>query len=193
MVYALKHSPSVPRDQTYVAMYGYKAPTPQPAHSLLVRSLMALGVAGHWSCVTRLAGSSLTRWAVVPGTRHAAVEHPLHAMMASMFHDPSLEVPIRMRVGTTKTRALQNDHLEVVESIEPGTHVVVVDDSWVTGGSAQSVAMSLKLAGATDVSILAIARVLEPGWGPTSEFLKSSYARSDFDYTVCPWTGSGCP
>lgn len=193
IVYAIEHSPSTPSDQTYVAMYGYKAPTPQNTHTQLVRSLAAIGIAGHWTCVGKLSGQRTLRWSTVPGTRHTSTEHPLRTLVAPMFRDPSLELALELRPGATKARALQRGHIEVSERIAPGTHVLVIDDSWVTGGSAQSAAIALREAGAADVSILALARILQPGWAPTAAFLRSGYVRNDFDYSICPWTGGACP
>ena len=43
-----------------------------------------------------------------------------------------------------------------------GADVLVVDDTWVSGGSAQSAAVALKLAGARRVAILVIGRHVNP-------------------------------
>ena len=43
-----------------------------------------------------------------------------------------------------------------------GTDVLVVDDTWVSGGSAQSAAVALKLAGARRVAIVVIGRHVNP-------------------------------
>ena len=43
-----------------------------------------------------------------------------------------------------------------------GADVLVVDDSWVSGGSAQSAAVALKLAGARRVAIVVIGRHVNP-------------------------------
>ena len=43
-----------------------------------------------------------------------------------------------------------------------GADVLVVDDTWVSGGSAQSAAVALKLAGARRVAIIVIGRHVNP-------------------------------
>jgi hypothetical protein len=44
----------------------------------------------------------------------------------------------------------------------PGASVLVVDDTWVSGGTAQSVAVALKRAGAARVTIVVLGRHLDP-------------------------------
>ncbi len=72
-------------------------------------------------------------------------------------------------------------------------HVVVIDDSWVSGASAQSVAVALKQAGVEQVSILSVARVLSPHWAPNLPFLRSALPQLPYDWTICPWTLGDCP
>ncbi|PFG43356.1 hypothetical protein ATJ88_2042 [Isoptericola jiangsuensis] len=198
MVYAVKPSASM-RDQMYTAMFGYKAATPQLTHTNVVRSLLALAILGHVDCDLRLAGMSHFRWTTVAGTQHVG-EHPLHRLIAgepgtvlSPLFVSGYELETKLRAGATKQRDIRPENVEVVGGIAPDTHVAVYDDSWVTGGSAQSVAVALKQAGARSVSILTVARVLGPEYSPNAEFLRSEHARRDFDYRVCPWTGADCP
>ncbi|WP_431837853.1 hypothetical protein [Cellulomonas sp. Y8] len=70
-------------------------------------------------------------------------------------------------------------------------HVIVADDSWVSGRHAQSAA-ALKFAGVRDVSILTVARVLSPGGPPNVDFIRHRLDRP-FDPRVCQWTGGACP
>lgn len=192
MVYAVKRSPAGERDQMYTAMYGYKAPYPQATYVNVVRTLLLLGIVGHLDCVLSLSGASDVRWATVPGTQHAR-EHPLHRLVASMFTSPDLEVPLRLSPTATKERALRPGGLIVEAAMPRDTHIALIDDSWVTGGSAQSAAVALRQAGAASVSILTVARVLEPTYRTTEAFLRSDSWGRPFDYAICPWTGGDCP
>lgn len=180
-------------DQTYLAMFGYKSSRPQQAHIEVVRSLLALAVIGHTDCVLKLAQTPRTfRWTTVPSTRNHTREHPLHSMAAEMFA-PGYEIRVRTRPGFVKTRDLSPADYEVLDPIALGTHALVIDDSWVSGGSAQSTAIAVREAGASSVSILALARILRPGFPTTAQFLRQGRLARDFDYTVCPWTGGACP
>lgn len=193
MVYAVKPSATGQRDQTYTAMFGYKGARPRPAYVDVVRSLLGLGIVGHLTCDLKLSGQRLVRWAAVPSTQHAKAEHPLHRLIVAMFKSPEFEVPLGTRPGAMKDRRLQPDNFVVAGNIQNDTHVALYDDSWVTGGSAQSAAIALHQAGAASVSILTVARVLGPEYGPNADFLRSEHWKRDFAYTLCPWTGGDCP
>jgi hypothetical protein len=187
MVYAQKGT------QTYRAMYGYKAPQPQSVHVDVVSSILALSILGHTDCDLKLTEHAAAfRWTTVPSTRDPAREHPLHALVSRLFA-PGYELPVSTAPGAVKDGTVRPENCEVLGQIARETHVVVIDDSWVRGGSAQSVAVAVRNAGAASVSILAIARVLDPTWGQTAEFLHQGKLAADFDYTICPWTGSECP
>lgn len=193
VVYAQKQAASGQTDQTYRAMYGYKAARPQRIHLQVVYSLLALAIRGHTRCDLMLAvDPDIMRWSTVPSTRNRPQEHPLHVPLSNLFA-PGDELPVHTIQGATKDRAIRPQNYEVTAGVAPNTHVVIVDDSWVSGGSAQSVAVAVRNAGATSVSILAVARVLDPAWPQTAEFLQHGRLAADFDYTVCPWTGSSCP
>ena len=49
--------------------------------------------------------------------------------------------------------------------------VLVVDDTWVSGGSAQSAAVALKLAGARRVAIIVLGRHINPDDPRSAQFL----------------------
>lgn len=193
IVYAMKPSASGRLDQTYTAMFGYKADRPRDAHTQVVGSLLALGLAGHLACDLELSGKTNLRWATVPSTQTMGREHPLHRLATALFRDSSLEVVVTTAQGATKSRSLHPESLVVASAIPASTHVAVVDDSWVTGANAQSVAAALKLAGAASVSVLTIARILGPDYPPNAAFIRERLASADFNYVLCPWTGGACP
>jgi hypothetical protein len=56
-----------------------------------------------------------------------------------------------------------------------GQGVLVIDDTWVSGGSAQSVAVALKLAGAARVAIVVLGRHVDPA-DPRSASLAAALA-----------------
>ena len=59
-----------------------------------------------------------------------------------------------------------------VDGIVAGADVLVVDDTWVSGGSAQSAAVALKLAGARRVAIVVIGRHVNPDDPRSAQFFK---------------------
>jgi predicted amidophosphoribosyltransferase len=68
----------------------------------------------------------------------------------------------------------------------------VIDDTWTTGGHAQSAALALRVAGATRVSVLVVARWLKEDYGDNKQFIDDLRGR-DYDPSICPWTGAKCP
>jgi orotate phosphoribosyltransferase len=52
-----------------------------------------------------------------------------------------------------------------------GRDVLVVDDTWVSGGSAQSAAAALKLAGARRVAVVVLGRHVNPADPASARFL----------------------
>lgn len=82
--------------------------------------------------------------------------------------------------------------LFVADPVPAGAHVVVVDDTWVSGGHAQSAVLAVRAAGAARVSVLALARWLDVSRTETAPHL-SSLSGPDFNPRQCPWTGSACP
>lgn len=192
MVYAVK--PQHGLDQTYTAMRGYKAATPVPAYEQLVQALLALGLKGHADCDLRLSGRDTHQWAVVPSTREPAREHPLHRLVLSLARTSGGEVPVGVRPGADDYRQLDPSNYVVdPHTVVPGGHVLVIDDSWVQGAHAQSVSAALRRAGAASVSILTVARVVDPNFGPNPGFIRARLLGADYDPARCPWTGGDCP
>jgi orotate phosphoribosyltransferase len=70
--------------------------------------------------------------------------------------------------------------------------VLLIDDTWTTGGHAQSAVLALRKAGATRVSVLVVARWLKEDYGDNKKFI-AELANRDYDPDICPWTGAACP
>ncbi len=66
----------------------------------------------------------------------------------------------------------------------------MVDDTWVSGDKSQSAALALKQAGASEVTILCVARWLRHDW-PDHRKLIESLSRP-YDPHQCPLTGGPC-
>ena len=81
-----------------------------------------------------------------------------------------------------------------IDSDVTGRHVLVLEDTWTRGFSALSLATSLKQAGASQVSVLTIARYLNTHHPPTEAWLKTNSPLLSYDPTFCPITRSPeCP
>ncbi|MBE1875497.1 hypothetical protein [Myceligenerans pegani] len=170
--------------QGYKVVHQYKGPNPGRDVDRVMTSLFALGLRGHVPCGR---ATSKSGWAVMPSSKKRL---RLGEIVRGMTKRPDAEV--RLSVADDFQRRQLRPANFVVASDHVPDHILLVDDSWVSGSNAQSAAAALKQAGAQDVSVFVVARVLDPSYGPTKRFL-ASHGRPTFDATVCPWTGSACP
>lgn len=175
--------------QSYRTMRGYKEPGTRATFEPIVQALLAVGLRGHFTCANKLAGTEDSGWAVVPSTKGRTVFVDLVRGLAT---SPTSEVRVSL-VGPKPDRVLK----PASWAIEPGetlpAHVVVIDDAWVSGASSQSLAVTLKQAGVSRISILSVARILSPQWGPNGPFLGNVLRSLPYDWTICPWTLGACP
>lgn len=147
--------------------------------------------ADHVDCLDRVSRIPVSAVCIVPSGRGRAGPHPLERVAQS--------APRRWRrVDAIRTRAAST-HIDpgsvsfAADSDLAGTHLAVIDDTWVKGAKAESVGMAARSRGASEITILPIARWLRPGFGETSALLEVAKARGPWSREVCPVTGSECP
>lgn len=166
-------------------MYAYKA-NGATSHQL-VSSLLTYAVVAHWDCIATRVGSHPDGWAYVPSLAGRQGTHPL-AQIASNFMGTVPNVPVIANPAEDGARTFNAAHFTVPSTT--GRHVLLLDDTWTTGGHLQSVSAALKAAGVERVTGLAVARWLDPSWSTTKTFISSLTA--DFDPALCPYTGAPC-
>ena len=166
-------------------MYAYKA---HGATSYqLVSSLMTYAVVAHWDCVAMRAGSCPDGWAFVPSLAGRQGTHPL-AQIASQFMGSVPNVLVIANTVTGGARDFNPEHFTVPPTT--AQHVLLLDDTWTTGGHLQSASAALKAAGVERVTGLAVARWLDLNWATTKSFIDNLPA--SFDPALCPYTGLPC-
>jgi len=166
-------------------MYAYKA---NGATSYeLVTSLLTYAVVAHWGCIARTAGSYPDAWAYVPSLSGREGTHPL-AQIAARFMGTVPNVTITANAVSGGARAFNPAHFAAGPT--NSRHVLLLDDTWTTGGHLQSASAALKAAGVERVTALSVARWLDPAWGTTKSFMEA--LTTDFDPAVCPYTGAAC-
>jgi hypothetical protein len=145
----------------------------------LLRALLLVFLRDHGACVWRAAGmASPTHVAVVPTARGRPGRHPLRALIAPYLRGPWAE--LTPRPGDERTRDL--DPSRFTAAPVPGARILLIDDTWTTGASAQSAAMALRRAGAHSVATVVLGRHLSQadavsGYGPAGmPFLLESCA-----------------
>ena len=146
----------------------------------------------HAQCLNT-SGLPVTLFATVPSkrVRTRPEGHPLD-LIARYLPEAWGRVALE-RVADVAERNVVSGSVEVKDHhAVSGAHVAVFDDAWVTGAAAQTVAVALKRAGAAEVSIIVIGRILNYGWGPTPELVEK-FKSIPWSGSVCPVTGASCP
>jgi phosphoribosylpyrophosphate synthetase len=183
---------AVAGQQSGYLMYGYKARRPQPVkeHATVVALMLLLGLSIHEQCPGVLAGAPVTHWATVPSLPAKPGEHPIHQMLGQIA--PGEEVRLTAAANCQHPRQVDQDNFSADVRIPPGSHTLLVDDTWASGGHAQSAVLALRRAGAARVSVLVVARWIKEDFGDNANFLRNM-AGQVYDPQICPWTGGACP
>ena len=141
-------------------LWGYKsrgAPSPGARTALL--ALLLVFLRDHGACVWSQAGMAAPdRLAVVPAGSGRPGPHPLLRLVSPYLRLPLAGLAIR---PGSQGRDLNVHRFRADQSAEGG-RVLLIDDSWVSGASAQSAAAALKLAGARQVAIVVLGRHVDP-------------------------------
>lgn len=126
-----------------------------------LRALLSGFLAGHGAEVWRAAGmpAGPSAVAVVPSGQGRPGAHPLARLVGDCVGLPL--VRLSLRPGEIHTRGVNPGWVQVHTPVAGGG-ILVVDDTWVSGGSAQSTAAALKLAGACRVAIMVLGRHVNP-------------------------------
>lgn len=181
---------AVAGQQSGYVMRGYKAPKPLEEHRAIVALLLLAALSRHAQCPGVLAGTPGTHWATVPSLPAKPGEHPFHAIVSKIA--PWTEVPLTAAASAPQPRVISREHFHASGQLPVDAHVLLLDDTWATGGHAQSAVLGLRAAGAAHVSLLVVARWIKADFGDNAAFLRG-LADRDYDPEVCPWTGSDCP
>jgi hypothetical protein len=181
---------AVAGQQSGYVMRGYKARPPLAEHRTIVTLLVLLALARHAGCPGVLSGGPVTHWATVPSLPAKPGEHPLHEIVAHLALRP--EVTLVAAAKAPFPRDVDPQHFRTNACLPAGSHVLLIDDTWVGGGRAQSAVLALRQAGAAHVSALVVARWINKDFGDNAKFLRG-LSGHDYNPEICPWTGRDCP
>lgn len=138
-----------------------------------LRLMLAAFLRKHGPCLWRAAGMAAgpSTVAVVPSGQGRPGPHPLTGIVRSCADLPETGL-IAGPAGVPRGRAVSLGWLRVRGPVA-GTDVLLVDDTWVSGGSAQSAAAALKLAGARHVALVVLGRHVDPADPRSAELLRA--------------------
>lgn len=175
--------------QSGFVMRAYKAPDPPRDAEEVVALLALVGLRGHLDCAGLIAGAPVTHWAAIPSLPPNPGRHRLHRIVDGTLDLP--EIPLVASHDVDDARDLSVDHFRAPVRVPAGGHVLLVDDTWVSGGHAQSAVLALRTSGAAEVSVITLARWLADN--ADTKRLLSEFLLGDYDPSLCPWTGAECP
>jgi hypothetical protein len=142
--------------------------------------LLALALTIHRRCIESQVGYEVSAWTAIPSTQGRPGDHPIRAI-ASQAQPAAIELILAQGDPPTVDRSYLPERWRVFPSpVVADRHVLVIDDTWTTGGRAQSAASALVAAGAAAVSIVVLARWLDPSYGNTASFISARLV-SDYD------------
>jgi len=137
----------------------------------MLRALLLVFLRDHGPCVWRAGGiRAPNQLAMVPTARGRPGIHPLRALIGPYLTAPWAE--LAARPGGEQARDLDPDRFAA--KVLPDARVLLIDDTWTTGASAQSAAMALRRAGARSVATVVLGRHVgvaqaeRAGLGPAS-------------------------
>ncbi len=171
---------SVPAPASSPAGTPASAPTPASARALVLALLLAF-LADHGPCVWQRASMPPPdRLAVVPTGAGRPGPHPLLRLVSPYLRLPGCSLALRPgRQG----RDLDLDRFQV-QARPTGASVLLLDDTWVSGASAQSAAAALKLAGARHVAVIVLGRHVNPDDAASAPLL-AGLAAARYDPSAC--------
>ncbi len=157
----------------------WRAPSAAAGTSLL--ALLLAFLHDHGACVWRHAGMPAPgRLAVVPTGCGRPGPHPLLELSV-----PYLRLPVtRLVIRPGEQGRDPNANRFSAERTGAGASVLLLEDTWVSGASAQSAAAALKRAGARHVAVVALGRHIDPAdrlGGP----LAARLAPAPYDVAKC--------
>lgn len=137
-----------------------------------LRAMLAAFLRDHGAPVWRTAGmpGGPTAVAVVPSGQGRPGAHPLVGIAASCVDLPMIQLAVAP-AEAAPGRGVSVGWLRARGPV--AADVLLVDDTWVSGGSAQSAAAALKLAGARRVALVVLGRHVDPADPRSADLIRA--------------------
>jgi predicted amidophosphoribosyltransferase len=169
-----------------LASYKRQADPSVPAATAELAAILWRFLERHERCVAAAAGAdSFGVVTTVPsGDRARHEHHPLRRIVGELA-GPTRErhEDLLLRTDAPLTPRRFDPARYAATRQLAGASVLLIDDTWTSGASAQSAAAALLQAGARTVAAVVIGRHLNPGWGENLRRL--GVLRGSFDFGSC--------
>lgn len=183
---------AVDDSQAMSDLYNYKSvPRGHVARDAQLRlfTMLHASLSLHLPCLIQ-AGRGEMVVTTVPSSKGRQGDHPLREAMRlfSRFPQPEIDYVGPADLDAAARRVLAPDRFQVESYEVVGKHVLLLDDTWVTGAHMQSCASVLQSAGAAWVTAVPLGRMLKHQNAVTSSYLARRKVRV-FNPALCPLTG----
>jgi predicted amidophosphoribosyltransferase len=180
---------SIAREQLHHALASYKRLSGETARRLTAELAAVLWrhLDEHEGCIAQAANveNGFPVVTTVPsGDKDRDEHHPLRRIVGKLAA-PTRDRYERLLIRTgspTDPRSFDAHKFEAIKQLE-GEPVLLIDDTWTTGTSAQSAAAALKQAGAGRVAAVVIGRHTNRAWHENDRRLRG--ITGPFDWTTC--------
>jgi predicted amidophosphoribosyltransferase len=207
--YACAHTPSVldavvpisysvGREQLHHALASYKRLDGDVARRLgaILAAILWRFLVQHEACVAKAAGA--TQFDVVTtvpsGDRLRDDHHPLRHIVGDLVGPTRTRYQRVLRRADTEVsaRTFSQHKFEATQTIDHRS-VLLIDDTWTTGTSAQSAAATLKAAGADPIAAVVIGRHLNREWHENDRRLRGIQRPFQWESCALCTTRAGSP
>ena len=176
--YAFRGHPDL--SQHFWTLWNYKV-TGSAGHRRHLTKLFRVFIDAHARCIGGRLGGQPDWYATVPSSR-SRVDHPLHDIAG--FSSVERLNPVINPDYRAEDRRFRLDAFRPFERDVTGSRVLVIDDTWVTGNTAQALAYRLKRDGAAAVLVMVLGRWAD--WRETAwKGLIQESAATTFDTESC--------
>ncbi|QLY30128.1 phosphoribosyltransferase [Nocardia huaxiensis] len=208
LTYALGNYPDGPHQSAHVvrAYKGYKGTHPVRQCQQDLELMVSVAVGLHGGCLDNTPTGSWDSLTFVPSLERPGRSHPVTSLAnAALAGDPIAVMAGRTPQGSLEKfllepgpganvkRRMVPDRYRVPDmwrSAVAGKNVLIVDDTWTTGASAQGAAVAVKQAGASSATVLCVDRWLRCDWSDHQALINS--LSGSYDALRCPMHGRMC-
>jgi predicted amidophosphoribosyltransferase len=130
----------------------------------------------------------------VPGTREHEGEHPLEHIVGTIVGQTKGRFEPLLTRGPgagASSHSLAADRYRPTRALHNDPAVLLIDDTWTTGGNAQSAALALRAAGAATVAIVVIGRHFDRSFRDCEAYYQQARTRKFTWDTCCLEIGTG--
>jgi hypothetical protein len=123
----------------------------------------------------------------VPGTRQRVDDHPLVRIVGTLVGQTRDRYQPALTLGPgalAEGRAVLVSRYRAAQALAGDPAVLLIDDTWTTGGRAQSAAIALHDAGAAKVAVVVLGRHFDRGFGSGEAYYQQAKSRK-FSWDSC--------